>query len=179
MEKGVRVGREEEQQEKGEKESKMRNEGDDSAASDTILEAVVDVSLSRIFEMGTECEHGAGATSVFFVSAAGIRRVSYPRFSATPHRESTGADRPSEFYFVPRCLATGRGKQVIAAESCFARPFSSSFVVRFTTELRIFMTNFIASEMRPHGKRLFVHNNASKISTNERGFARRSISFVI
>lgn len=36
----------------------MRNEGDDSAASDTILEAVVDVSLSRIFEMGTECEHG-------------------------------------------------------------------------------------------------------------------------
>lgn len=74
------VGREEEQQEKGEKESKMRNEGDDSAASDTILEAVVDVSLSRIFEMGTECEHGAGAMRVFFVSAAGIRRVSYPRF---------------------------------------------------------------------------------------------------
>lgn len=46
----------EEEQEKGEKEWKMR--GEDGGAFDIIAEAAVATCLSRIFEMGTECEHG-------------------------------------------------------------------------------------------------------------------------
>lgn len=56
--KGVRRG--EEEQEKGEKEWKMRDE--DGGASDIIAQAAVATCLSRIFEMGTECEHGASVT---------------------------------------------------------------------------------------------------------------------
>lgn len=53
----------EEEREKGEKEWKMRNE--DGGASDIIAEAAVATCLSRIFEMGTECEHGASVTPLY------------------------------------------------------------------------------------------------------------------
>lgn len=52
-EKGVRRGEGEEEQEKGGE--RVENE-DGSGASDIIAEAAVATCLSRIFEMGTECE---------------------------------------------------------------------------------------------------------------------------
>lgn len=44
----------------GERGRKMRDE--DGGASDIIAQAAVATCLSRIFEMGTECEHGASVT---------------------------------------------------------------------------------------------------------------------